>query len=180
MILNNIETVAPIDIQRWKHINPYFLDVYIELTYILIQNISIDDFTTRHIYRRLLQQQPRHVPRTELQNLQYNWRMIYDTLFSIFSISKGFEIWYQIVHNIYPTNARLKTLGIREDDRCLLCNQPDDIEHLITKCNFNAYIWKKYTRTIALLLHTSAPNVRFQDLIVFPEYRYFPPRKKKL
>ena len=92
---------------------------------------------------------------------------------------KGYNIWYQLIHNIFPTNFRLHELQMRVDPYCVFCNQVDDIQHRLTTCPPNNIIWSSFCRLVAIILHTVSHNVQFDQLIRFPEYRYFPPKKRK-
>jgi hypothetical protein len=177
-VLANIDPVAPLNIQTWQHINPFFLDIYIEISYLLVAQISFDNYTTKIIYQTLFQRCVCHTPNIELKNPQYNWTGIYGNLYSIRYCTQGYDHWYRLIHNQIATKDRLTNLGILSDSQCLDCGINDDLKHRITQCNSNHMIWKQYTRMVALLLHTSAPNIQFETLIQFPEYKYFPPRKK--
>jgi hypothetical protein len=178
-ILSHIETVAPLNIQPWKHFNYLFNDVYIELTYILIQQLPIDDFTTQKIYLNLLVRPNRPVPPMEAQFPDYQWSQIYNNIYSLRQYESCFNTWYKIIHQVYPNNARLHELDISKDDTCTYCREHEDIRHLITQCRNNGYIWQQYLKKVAIVLHTSVPQLNFDELITFPYYRYFPPKKKK-
>jgi len=48
---------------------------------------------------------------------------------------------YRITHGILVTNSWLKTVGIKDVDTCVYCDQRETIEHLYTECNVVNTFW---------------------------------------
>lgn len=179
LLLGRITPTAPLNIQHWQHLTPLLADIYIEVSYLLIAHTPIDNFTTRLIYQTLFSRHDGHIPKIQEHFPGYDWQCIFNNLQFVSKITDAFDIWYRLIHNIIPLNQRLYELGISSSAECSSCHQIDDLRHRITTCNSNHLLWTKYLYMVSILLHTSPRNLSFDDLIRFPAYRYFPPRKKK-
>ena len=153
--------------------------MYIHLSYFLIAQTALDTFTTQNIYRYLIHQEDPHVPNIVRHFPRFNWSLIFHNLRSVRQYDLGYDLWFRIVHNVFPTNARLHELDIIPHDQCNKCHLTDDLSHRFTACPPIQIIWRQYQRMVAILLHTSSAHVHFNDMIRFPEYRYYPPHKKK-
>ena len=91
-ILQHIDPVAPLDIQQWRHFNPFFEDVYIHLSYFLIAQTALDTFTTQNIYRYLTHQEDPHVPNIVRHFPRFNWSLIFQNLRSVRQYDLGYDI----------------------------------------------------------------------------------------
>jgi hypothetical protein len=178
-ILRHIDTVAPLDVQRWRYYNPFFEDVYIHLSYFIIAQTPLDTFTTKTLYQYLQRHTDRNIPNIAQHYPHYDWPLIFNNIHFIQQYAIGYDTWYRIIHNIFPTNARLHELEITPHDQCIRCQTTDDLFHRFTVCPPLNIIWKSYQYMVAVLLHTSPSHITFDHMIRFPEYRYYPPHKKK-
>ena len=178
-ILHYIDTTAPLHTRPWRKIFPELVDVYVELAYFAIQRLDFDDYTTKTLYSLFF---CRTYPDTmTLRNLHptCDWTIVFQNFSFLTNFPPQFDIWYRILYNIYPTDSRLFEFNISNTNLCPTCLQRDDIQHRLTACSQRTIIWNQYLRFVSLLLHTTPRSLQFEQLILYPEYRYFPPKKRK-
>ena len=48
---------------------------------------------------------------------------------------------FKLLHNIYPTNITLHKMGVKESDKCEVCNEKDYIEHMFAQCTALNGFW---------------------------------------
>jgi hypothetical protein len=63
--------------------------------------------------------------------------------------------WFQVIHDLISTNARLAQVRLRDTDKSPLCGSTDPLLHRLTECNDMADIWVWTRARIALMLRTN-------------------------
>jgi hypothetical protein len=179
IILARIQTTAPLHVAPWKAINVYLFDTFVDLSYILINGDQIDNYTTKYVYELYHHRDHTSVCHQEMLHPHFDWKRIFQNIQFLTPYPMLLDTWYRIVHNIYPTNSLLYEKGIITDPLCHQCNVNEDLEHILTQCCNNAIIWKQYLKMVAVILRTSIQHLNFDTLIKYPEYKYYPPTKRK-
>jgi hypothetical protein len=85
--------------------------------------------------------------------------------------------WYMVVHDILPTNARLRKINLHTDGKCNLCEHCDNVTHRYTMCTNTQPLWEWTREHIACYLRTSPQNVH-DDWICFPDFNLYPPQRQ--
>lgn len=74
-------------------------------------------------------------------------------------------IWYQIIHNLIPTNVRLRRIKVTPTNICQRCAATNTLEHRLTVCDEGTLIWQ-YTKTaLARMLRTIPARIPNEWLI---------------
>jgi hypothetical protein len=84
---------------------------------------------------------------------------------------------YIVVHDIMPTNDRLRKINLYTDGKCNRCDHCDTITHRYTMCTNTQPLWDWTRKRIAYYLRTSPQNV-LDDWICFPDFNLYPPQRQ--
>jgi hypothetical protein len=178
-VMYHIDLTAPLNIRPFHHIFPQLTDTYIELTYLHLQQKDFDDFTTQLIYRKLYERLPPSLSALPMKYPTHNWNTIFQNFIFLRRFPQIYDVWYQILYNVYPHNSKLCHLQIIPTDQCNYCQQPETMEHILTVCKNNHQIWKHYTSIVARILRTSSNLVTYDFMIKFPVIACFPSYKRQ-
>ena len=63
------------------------------------------------------------------------WKELFDNEFN-----------YKVIPNFLPCNYNLHKWGKKQDDKCYLCNEKEDIAHLLYKCKYAQTIWSNLNK----------------------------------
>jgi hypothetical protein len=85
--------------------------------------------------------------------------------------------WFQVIHDLIPTNARLPRIRLRDTDKCPLCGRTDTLLHHLTECNDVADIWAWTRARIAMMLRT-APRHIPPEWTLRPVFHICPPQRR--
>ncbi len=67
---------------------------------------------------------------------------------------------YRVVHNILPTNAWLKKIGITNSDFCTFCQRDKEtVKHLFVECNKVIDIWQQIRNKWTILRGLNTFNI---------------------
>ena len=84
------------------------------------------------------------------------WKNIHGT-----PVSGGTKVvWYKVIHDILPTNVRLRKIRISPTDECNNCGMHDKIQHRLIECGEGPQIWQWTTQKLAFILRTSLHSCR--------------------
>ena len=86
--------------------------------------------------------------------------------------------WYQVIHDIVPTNDRLARIRLCDDPHCTLCKKTDKILHRLTECNATENIWDWTLERMALVLRTSPRHI-YPKWTIRPDFNVWPPQRKQ-
>ena len=86
--------------------------------------------------------------------------------------------WYKVIHDIYPTNERLRAINLSSTAQCNACGNHDSILHRITDCGTGSGLWEWTRRRIAWILRT-APSYIPKEWIVRPQLDIWPPQRRR-
>ena len=73
------------------------------------------------------------------------------------------EFNYKLLHNILPCGIWLKKWNILQSHLCILCNVPEDYEHVFISCQLLKPFWTNITE---LLLRTFQLNININFKLV--------------
>ena len=88
------------------------------------------------------------------------------TWINIFSCTKETklqEFQWKIVHNIFPTNILLSKIGIKDTEKCEMCDVTEQIEHLFIECQRIGFFWNVVETLINSKLRTI---IQLNDIII--------------
>jgi len=81
------------------------------------------------------------------------------------------HVWFDLVHDIMPTNERLNRIGLSDTDKCVRCQRWDTALHRATTCGEAAATWSWLKGKLAGV--TGAPQNTFaQDFLSRPDTKY--------
>jgi hypothetical protein len=86
--------------------------------------------------------------------------------------------WYQLVHDILPTNDRLHRIRLSTTAGCRRCNAVDTIGHRITECGEGPAIWRWTRARIAAILRMDAVYIP-ETWILRPDFLLWPPKRHR-
>jgi len=81
--------------------------------------------------------------------------------------------WYQIIHDIVPTQERLHKIRIVPTDLCHSCAE-DTLQHRITECGDGRRQWEWTRQRVALMLRTEPRRVP-EEWLFRPKFKLWPP-----
>ena len=106
------------------------------------------------------------------------WTLVWNTINKSFLPRDIRTTWYMVVHDILPTNARLRKINLHTDGKCNHCDHCDTVTHRYTMCMNTQPLWEWTRKRIACYLRSSPQNV-LDDWICF-QTSSFTPRKGKM
>jgi len=109
-------------------------------------------------------------PRVQLHRPTAAW----DTIWTRISLKalplRARAAWYCAVHDVLPTNARLKATNQTDCAACPVCGADDTVLHRLTACQAESKaIWEWTARNLASLLNCTATSI-VPDVIVVPDF----------
>ena len=63
---------------------------------------------------------------------------------------------WKIIHNIYPTNVLLNRIGLSHTEKCLFCQETDNIQHFFMECMELYDFWRSVINTARIYIDTPA------------------------
>lgn len=127
--------------------------------------------TTRAIYTEKIQQLP--LPTVMIRNPIYNWRRIWANLHNKKLPTQHKSLWFQIIHDIYPTAEHLHRLKIKTTAMCEHCGKTDTVTHRFDQC-INSQLWMS-TRANILQLIDKQQATFGTRYIQWPTFKFRPP-----
>lgn len=86
---------------------------------------------------------------TVFENVQLNWKIIYDVPAKCCSNTKLHWFQYRIMHRILGTNDLLTKMNIKQNNLCTFClTETEKIEHLFWQCNVVNQFWEQVNQWI--------------------------------
>ena len=74
-------------------------------------------------------------------------------------------IWYQVIHDIIPTNVRLQQIKMTTRDICQRCAETDTLGHLLTVCDKERPMWNNTKTAIARMIRTTPDRIPTEWLL---------------
>ena len=93
---------------------------------------NFPNVNSKEIYLSTL---PKIKPRVEIQYPNYNWNKIWKNLNYKYINVMDRCIVYKFLHEILPTNKRLKQMRIKNDSKCNYCSDEDSLMHKFYHCH---------------------------------------------
>jgi hypothetical protein len=114
------------------------------------------------------------MPRIQRKHPAHRWERICQNIIGQHLSTSIRAVWFRAVHDIFPTNERQYSIGLRDIPMCLVCNQKDTILHRVTSCIGARDIWYWTRFRIAMMLRVNPQHVPFTWLL-FPAMHIWPP-----
>ena len=90
------------------------------------------------------------------QNDTSVWSMAFDCV----SETKLIELQWKILHHIFPSGTLLKKMKIRNDDKCLFCEEVDTLFHFFIECDIANQVWTEADKIASAFV---GKRFRFSD-----------------
>ena len=92
---------------------------------------NFPNVNSKDIYILLL---PKTRPRVEIKYPNYNWNRIWKCLNFKYVNIMDRNISYKFLHEVLPTNKRLKQMKLKQDAKCNYCQEEDSHLHKFLYC----------------------------------------------
>jgi len=86
--------------------------------------------------------------------------------------------WYEIIHEILPTNVRLHKIRMVSTDKCGNCDTAEMIEHRLIECAEGKRIWKWTRERLARMLGTDPERIPVEWLTC-PHFNICPRKRHR-
>jgi len=86
--------------------------------------------------------------------------------------------WYNVIHDILPTNVRLHKIRISPTDKCNNFGMHDTIQHRLIECGEGPQIWQWRTQKLALILRTIPTQIP-SEWLLRPQCALWPPTRRR-
>jgi hypothetical protein len=86
--------------------------------------------------------------------------------------------WYKVLNDIVRTNVRLHSINMTATHKCRHCDEPDTLDHRISKCGAGRLMWTWTATKIATILRTNARYIP-TDWTLCPACEMWPRRRKR-
>ena len=74
------------------------------------------------------------------------WETVWKNISNSWTEESVRSTWYEVAHDLIPTNVRLHKIRISETEDCRHCGKKDQLAHRLTECGAAETIWA-WTRT---------------------------------
>lgn len=81
---------------------------------------------------------------------QSEWKKIYNKKVLKMPFPKMKEFNYKLIHNLVASRNVVSKWNKNVSCFCPYCNEIEDVEHMLFKCIYNQFIWKKVGETLSL------------------------------
>ena len=88
-----------------------------------------------------------------------SWDTIWKNLHDTWTPLEIRSTWFQVIHDLIPTNARLARIRLCDTDKCPCCGRMDTLLHRLTECHVMADVWSWTRERIALMLRTDPRHI---------------------
>ena len=109
---------------------------------------------------------------------EIQWDTVWENLKAAWIPNKIKTTWYQVIHDIEPTNDGIAKIKLRDEPLCNFCSKTDTILHRMTECNATANIWKWTRELVAQILRTTPRNIN-PKWTKSPDFNFWPPQRKQ-
>ncbi len=76
-------------------------------------------------------------------DVMLNWNAVFVLPFKCTTWTKLQSLQFTILHRYYPCNRYLYMVNIKDNDRCELCGETDDLEHYFYFCITTRKFWRR-------------------------------------
>jgi len=86
--------------------------------------------------------------------------------------------WYRAIHNIVPTQDRLKRINMAEANLCRHCNATDNLSHRLIACGEDQVMWDWTRESLATILWANMRHI--PDVwLLRPTLSLWPPKRRR-
>jgi len=110
---------------------------------------------------------------------QADWRKIWENLRVAPVPGSDIATWYNVIHDIIPTNTRLHRIYMSSTDTCTECGNRDNLVHSLTKCGEGSATWNQMRHILARILRTTPVLIPSEGLIR-PQFHLWPAQRHRV
>jgi exonuclease III len=117
-------------------------------------------------------------PRTRVESYwpDTNWKRVWKNVHTTPGSETLKAQWYQIIHDLIPTNVRLKKIRLSNTDECRVCGGEDTLSHRMTECGEGQLIWRWTRARIAGILRMESRYIP-ESWLLRPDFQLWPPQR---
>jgi hypothetical protein len=94
-----------------------------------------------------------------VNNPAIEWPRVWKNLHTAWLLPVIRSEWYAVIHELLPTNDRLRRIAKLDTDRCGACGLPDSTAHRVMECGNGGAMWRWTQLKIAELLRAGTAAV---------------------
>jgi hypothetical protein len=107
-----------------------------------------------------------------------NWMRVWRNIQSLPGTETMKIRWYQVVHDVVPTNARLRRINRSLTENCRPCGMVDTLHHRIVECGDGQEAWRWTRERIATILRIDSKYVP-PHWLLRPDFDVWPPQRHR-
>jgi len=104
---------------------------------------------------------------------QANCGMIWENLRLAAVHGSDIATWYQLTHDIIPTNTRLHRIYMSSTDTYTECGNRDTLVHRLTECGEGSATWNQMRCLLARILRTTPVRIP-SEWLIRPQFHLWP------
>ena len=131
----NFHPQNPPDLRRLKKGPIYLRSFMQEFSYVVLPPKGEDVKLSQYLYTLFHKQLQIPTHRIEKHFPNNRWQNIWKNLNKKFLDTSVYSVWYNVIHDIIPTNERLHNIKRQTSNKCHICGEIDTTEHRIVTCN---------------------------------------------
>ena len=157
---NNLRCAQLLDIRTDPHEVSYIgTEYYKEIIPIIRKCIHVRGFpylTSKLIYSKIM---PSNKPTIESHYILYNWSSIWKSLSSPFILIYERETLFKYLHEILPTNKRLKDIRSIASPKCDYCEHEESNIHFVFQCERHIEVISWFKRLLERFCNIENPQM---------------------
>jgi hypothetical protein len=106
------------------------------------------------------------------------WKSVWKTLQMTPKTNTIKVQWYQVIHDLIPTNLRLHRINLPTTSQCRFCSRQDTLLHRIIECGEGPVIWRWLRHRIAVILRENTTYIPV-ELLLRPDFHIWPRQKHR-
>jgi hypothetical protein len=114
--------------------------------------------------------------RVEAAHPHLNWASVWRNLHTAWLADDIRSEWYEVSHDLLPTNDRLYRIALKENDQCHTCGTTGTSEHRILECGEGRTVWRWTGVRLASILRSSADQIP-DEWPLRPAFQLWPPQR---
>jgi len=143
---------------------------------------EVDKSYKRRLYSTLKELSDNAAPPQEMRIVKkwptIDWKVVLRNLVETPSLESDIVHWYNVIHDVIPTNERLQCIRISPTDGCNVCDRKVTLSHRLTECGEGRDTWALVQSIIARMLRTIPARVPVEWLLR-PSFCIWPPQRHR-
>ena len=142
---------------------------------------------SKRAYKRRLYNTLYHISRgeTDIQDMRItkiwpntDWSTVWKNIYCTAVPGETNVTWYNVTHDILPTNVRLYRIRMSPTDKCSNYGMHDTLQHRLIECGEGPQIWQWTQQKLALILRTISTRIP-SDWLLRPQCALWPPTRRR-